>query len=620
MNLLSVELISKSFGEKNLFSKLSFGVNEGQKVALIARNGSGKTSLLNILAGKDVPDEGRVVFRNELTVGYLDQDPQFPAGKTVEEAVFHSDAAIIQAVRKYEHAMLTNEGLDEAMAEVDRLGAWEIEYTVKQILSQLGISRLDQKVETLSGGQRKRLALAQVLIDQPDFLILDEPTNHLDILMIEWLEGYVKGRNLTLLVVSHDRYFLDAVCTEIIELEDQTLYRHKGNYAYFLQKKQERETANSSELEKAKNLYTRELEWMRKQPRARGTKAKSRVDAFDVVKEKATVRRSEQSFQLNVKMNRMGGSILEIKKLYKSFGDLHISKGFSYTFKRGDRIGIVGKNGTGKTTFLNIIAGLEEQDSGKVHLGETMVLGYYSQSGMVMKEDKRMIEVVKDVADVLELADGTKLNPTAFLKHFGFKPETHYTFVSKLSGGEKRRLYLLTVLIKNPNFLILDEPTNDLDILTLNILEEFLENFQGVVLMVSHDRYFMDKLVDHLFVFDGTGEITDFNGNYTDYRLMLEDAEKANRQQSQSAKAVAIQTTITAPTKKKISFKEKHEFDTLEKEIPMLESRIFTLETELNSGLTDYERINELSTKIGKLSEELNAKSERWLMLSELEV
>jgi len=618
MNLLSVESISKSFGEKILFKEISFGLNEGQKVALIARNGTGKTTLLNILSGKDEPDAGKVVFRKGLTIGYLDQDPQFPPGKTVEEAVFHSEAAIIQAVRKYEHAMETQIGLEEAMSEVDRLGAWEIESTVKLVLSQLGITRLDQSVETLSGGQRKRLALAQVLIDQPDFLILDEPTNHLDIQMIEWLEGYIKGRNLSLLVVTHDRYFLDAVCTEILEMEDSVLYRHKGNYSYFLEKKQERETSRASELEKAKNLYYRELEWIRKQPKARGTKSKSRVDAFEGIKEKAHAKKTENSFELNVKMSRIGGSIVEIKKLYKAYGSLQISKGFSYTFKTGDRIGIVGKNGTGKSTFLNMIAGIEEADSGKINVGETVVLGYYSQKGLELKEDKRMIEVVKDVADVLVLADGSKLNPTQFLKHFGFKPETHYTYVSKLSGGEKRRLYLLTVLIKNPNVLILDEPTNDLDILTLNILEEFLENFQGVLIMVSHDRYFMDRLVDHLFVFDGEGQIKDFNGNYTDYRLMTDEREK------EDAKAKSKETqekTVSSSVKssgRKLSFKEKFEFEQLDKEIPILEEKKKSLELELAKSMTDYLKIQDVGQALSELSDSLENKFMRWLELSEL--
>ncbi|MBX7181503.1 MAG: ABC-F family ATP-binding cassette domain-containing protein [Bacteroidia bacterium] len=617
MNLLSVEGISKAYGEKILFKDINFGLNEGQKVALVARNGSGKTTLLNILSGKDEPDAGNVVFRRGLTIGYLDQDPQFPSGFTVEEAIFHSNAAIIQAVRKYEHAMETQIGLDEAMAEVDRLGAWEVEFTVKQILFQLGITRLNQSVDTLSGGQRKRLALAQVLIDQPDFLILDEPTNHLDIQMIEWLEGYVKGRNLSLLVVTHDRYFLDAVCTEILELEDQVLYRHKGNYAYFLEKKQERELSKASELEKARNLYFRELEWIRKQPKARGTKSKSRVDAFEGIKDKATSKRSENSFELNVKMSRIGGSIIEIKKLNKAYGDLEISKGFSYTFKAGDRIGIVGKNGTGKSTFLNMIAGKEEPDSGKINVGETIVLGYYSQGGLELKEDKRMIEVVKDVADVLVLADGSKLNPTQFLKHFGFKPETHYTFVSKLSGGEKRRLYLLTVLIKNPNVLILDEPTNDLDILTLNILEEFLENFQGVLLMVSHDRYFMDKLVDHLFIFDGHGNIKDFNGNYTDFRMMLEQKEKQDAK-DKLAESNLKENSNSNTSKKKIGFKEKFEFQQLEKEIPELEEKKKQLELDLQASVSDYLKIQQLGEQIAQLSSELELKSLRWLELAEL--
>lgn len=609
MNVLSVESLSKSYGEKVLFQSISFGLNDGQKIALIARNGSGKTSLLNILAGKDTPDTGRVVYRNGLRIGFLQQDPVFDNNLSVEETLFNSETEVMKVVRRYEHALETGDGLEDAMADMERLQAWDIDQTIKQVLGKLGITRLQQSVSTLSGGQRKRLSLAQVLIDSPDFLILDEPTNHLDIEMIEWLEGFIKGRNYSILVVTHDRYFLDAVCDEILELEDQTLYRHKGNYGYFLQKKHERETAAASELEKARNLYHRELEWIRKQPKARGTKSKARVDAFDDIKTKATQRRSQTDFELDVKMSRVGGTILEIKKLYKSYDALPICKGFSYTFKKGDRIGIVGKNGTGKTTFLNMIAGLEAQDSGKINLGETIVLGYYSQQGLVLKEDKRMIEVVKDVAEVLVLADGSKLNPTQFLKYFGFKPDTHYTYVSKLSGGERRRLYLLTVLIKNPNFLILDEPTNDLDILTLNILEEFLENFKGVLLMVSHDRYFMDKLVDHLFIFDGDGHIRDFNGNYTYYRNSLETPEQPKA--IKAAKAEKVSNT-------KISFKDKHEFEQLEVAIPELEIKIKELEDRLGSQSLDYQQLLELSSELEALKPRLEKMTERWLELADL--
>ncbi len=628
MNYLQAENIAKSFGIKPLFTNLTIGINKGQRVALVARNGSGKSTLLKILAGKETADAGQVTQRKDIRIEFLDQDPKLDPEKTIIEALLATESPIFNAVREYEKALegqhaedndITRKVLQMASERMDAMQAWDIDAKLHSLLSKFSIDRVNVQIKTLSGGQLKRVAMCSVLIDEPDLLILDEPTNHLDIDMIEWLEDYLSTSNMTLLMVTHDRYFLDSVCNEVIELEDGELFKYKGTYSYYLEKKAERELSEQKSLEKAKNLFSRELEWMRRQPKARTTKSKSRVDAFDDVSKNASKRLDEDNVELSVKMTRIGGKILELKKIYKNYGDLTLLKGFDYTFKRGERLGIVGKNGAGKSTLLNIIAGLEEPDSGKVNIGETIVLGYYSQKGMKFKEDKRMIEVVKDIADVIPMADGSRLSAAQLLNRFLFPNETHYTQVSKLSGGEKRRLYLLTILIKNPNLLILDEPTNDLDIVTLNVLEDFLSEFGGVLIIVSHDRYFMDRLADHLFVFEGDGVIRDFNGNYTDYRNDLLEREKAARKlanEASNAAKKAAQDALVKP-KIKLSFKDKYELEQLDKELPQLEKERAELEAKMVT-LTDHEEIMKTSARIGEIIAALDTKGLRWLELTEL--
>jgi ATP-binding cassette subfamily F protein uup len=518
------------------------------------------------------------------------------------------------------------EGLEQALAQMDKTNAWAYEIRVKQVLAKLGLVKITVPVKKLSGGQKKRVALAKVLIEEPDLLIMDEPTNHLDVDMIEWLEEYLENKDLSLLLVTHDRYFLDNVCNKIIELDQQTLYTYQGNYSYFLEKKSEREFNAAREIDKAKNLMRKELEWIRRMPKARGTKSKSRIDAFYDLKDKATDKKQHADLELNVKMSRIGGKVIEMKKVYKAYDDLKILKGFDYTFKTGERIGIVGKNGIGKSTFLNLISGKEHPDSGKINVGETIVFGYYSQAGIELKEDKRVIEVVKEnIAEVISLADGSKVSASQFLTLFQFPPEMQYTFVSKLSGGERRRLFLLTVLVKNPNFLILDEPTNDLDLLTLQTLEEFLMNFKGCLVIVSHDRYFMDKLVDHLFVFEGDGEVKDFSGNYQDWRakVMADEQELKKKEKQLTAEknteniAAAEADTLKNKIKKK-SFKEKFEFEQLQHVIATLETEKVQLSEQLSSGAGTHAEIAKWSERIGQIVEELNEKELRWLMLSEL--
>lgn len=619
MNYLQVDQLTKTYGERILFREISFGLQQGQKTALVAKNGAGKSTLLRILTGREVADSGTVVFRNGLSVAYLDQHPPFEPELTIQETVFAWKDPRMEAIRKYEFLLETNGDPDElqrVIREVDDLKAWDMEAKVKEILGRLDIHQLDQKMGTLSGGQRKRVSLAALLIREPDLLILDEPTNHLDIDMIEWLEGWLRQSNLTLLMVTHDRYFLDNVCNDVLELDRESIQRFKGNYAYYLEKKEAMREAFNSEVEKARNTYSRELEWMRRMPKARGTKSKARIDQFYDIKDKAHQRLKEDQVQLSVKMNRLGGKILELVKVSKGYGDRTLIEPFTYTFKKGEKIGIVGKNGCGKSTLLKMITGELATDSGKITTGETVIFGYYSQDGMKMSDEKRVIEVVKDVADVIPLADGRNLTASQLLQLFLFPPQMQYTPVGKLSGGEKRRLYLLTVLMKNPNFLILDEPTNDLDIQTLNILQDFLESFGGCVLIVSHDRYFMDILADHLFVFEGNGVIRDYNGNYTDYRLELTEQEK----QKQSQPAAKVSAPVEVQVKKdkvKPSFKETHEYEQLEKEIPKLEARIEELANEMNSGISDHLRLGEISQEIKKLTDSLDEKSLRWLELAE---
>lgn len=623
MNYLQVENLSKSYGDRVLFSKISFGLQQGQKTALVARNGAGKSTLMRILTNREIADEGTVVFRKDIRVSWLDQNPPYDPQKTVLETIFSGNEPRLKAISRYEQALAQHEAqpnsqttlvLEATVAEVETHKAWDMEARVKEVLGRLDIHLLDQRMDLLSGGQRKRVALAAVLIEEPDLLLLDEPTNHLDVEMIEWLEAYLKQSNLTLLMVTHDRYFLDNVCTDIIELDQRNVFRYKGNYAYYLEKKAAAIEVFNSEVEKARNLFTRELEWMRRMPKARGTKAKSRINDFYDLKEKASRRQQDESVQLQVKSTRLGGKILELIKISKTYGDWEIIKPFTYIFRKGEKIGIVGKNGSGKSTFLKMIMGELKPDTGKIQVGETVVFGYYSQEGMIAQEDKRVIEVVRDVADVIPMADGRNLSASGLLQMFLFPPDMQYTPVAKLSGGEKRRLYLLTILMKNPNFLILDEPTNDLDIQTLNILQEFLEHFGGCVMIVTHDRYFMDSLAEHLFVFDGTGEIKDFNGNYTDFR---------QEQINIKAQATTVQTSVkVAPEgekkkKTKPSFKEVHEFNLLEKEIPELENKISELQNKMNLGISDHIELTLIAEEFSKAEALLDEKTSRWMILAE---
>ena len=618
MNYLSVENLTKSYGIRVLFKDITFGIEQGQKVAFIAKNGTGKSTFLKILFGTENYDSGNVVFRKDLKVVFLHQTPVFPDELTISEVIFKADSEQINAILDYEKAVLNpddNETMQKAFDRMDALDAWTYEIKIKQILGQLNIHHLDQKIGELSGGQQKRVALAQVLIEEPDFIILDEPTNHLDIEMIEWLENYLSKENITILMVTHDRYFLERVCNEIIELDDQTLYKYKGNYSYFLQKKQEREEVFEANVDKAKNLYRKELEWMRRMPKARGTKAKSREDAFYQTREIAHQRKDNSKVDIEVNMNRLGSKILEIHHARKAFGTLKILDDFNYIFKNRERVGIVGKNGVGKTTFLDLILGKQKLDGGKIVLGETVVFGYYTQSGMKLKDDKRVIETIKDIAEIIPLTKGKKLTAAQLLERFLFPKNMHYNYVEKLSGGEKRRLYLLTILMLNPNFLILDEPTNDLDIITLNVLEDFLMDFPGCLMIVSHDRYFMDKLVDHLFVFEGEGKIKDFIGKYNDYRLLVKETETEQKNQEQP-KVIVDQPKKEKP-KTKLSFKEKMEFEQLEKELEELENKKQELSDRLNDNITDHEELIRLTKELGDTTTTLDAKTDRWLELSE---
>jgi len=619
MNYLSVENLTKSFGVRVLFENITFGIDQGQKVAFIAKNGTGKSTFLKILFGAEGYDSGNVVFRKGVKIGFLNQAPNFPLGNTIADVVFNAKSEQLQAIKEYEIAIKqpdNSEAMQIAYDKMDALDAWNYETRIKQILGQLNIHDLEQLVDNLSGGQQKRIALAQVLIEEPDFIILDEPTNHLDIEMIEWLESYLSKENITLLMVTHDRYFLERVCNEIIELDDQTLYKYKGNYSYFLEKKQERQEVFEANVSKAKNLFRKELEWMRRQPKARGTKAKSREDAFYQTKEIAHQKKDNSKVDIEINMSRLGSKILEIHHARKSFGDLKILDDFNYIFKKKERVGIVGKNGVGKTTFLDLILGKQELDGGKIIQGETVVFGYYTQSGMKLKNDKKVIETIKDIAEVIPLTKGKKITASQLLERFLFPKSMHYNLVEKLSGGEKRRLYLLTILMKNPNFLILDEPTNDLDIITLNVLEDFLEDFPGCLMIVTHDRYFMDKLVDHLFVFEGEGKVKDFIGKHNDYRLALKNK---SLKESKSEKNTETKLDREKPKKEKtkLSYKEKVEFELLEKDIPKLEAKKIELNNLLVDNTSNHEEIMRITDELGKISLELDKKTDRWLELSE---
>lgn len=618
MNYLSVESLTKSYGDRVLFDDITFGINKGQKVAFIAKNGTGKSTFLKILASIEGYDSGNVVFRKDIKVGFLQQSPNYDHSLTISEAIFKSDSEEIQAIKYYEKALVNaddNELMQAAYEKMDALNAWDYEIRIKQILGQLKIHDLSQKIGELSGGQQKRISLAQVLIEEPDFIILDEPTNHLDLDMIEWLENYLSKENVTLLMVTHDRYFLERVCDEIIELDDRTLYKYKGNYSYFLEKKQERVENFEANIGKAKNLFKKELEWMRRMPKARGTKAKSREDAFYETKKVAHQKIDKRKVDIEVNVTRLGSKILEFHHVKKQFDNLKILEDFNYVFKKKERVGIVGKNGVGKSTFLNILTGSESIDGGKLVTGETVVFGYYTQSGISFKNDKRVIEVIKDIAEVIPLNKGKTLTAAQLLERFLFPKSMHYNYVEKLSGGERRRLYLLTILMKNPNFLILDEPTNDLDLVTLNVLEDFLMDFQGCLVVVTHDRYFMDKLVDHLFVFEGEGKIKDYTGKYTEYRNELKEKEELQKQaEKKSVEKVVKQ--VDKP-KTKLSYKEKLEFEQLEKDVPELEELKEKLNNELANGTLDHEKLMELTDQLAKVSAELDTKTDRWLELSE---
>jgi ATP-binding cassette subfamily F protein uup len=632
MHYVSVENLSKSYGIKPLFSNISFHISEGDKIALVARNGSGKSTLLRILSGKETAESGKVWIHKDVDVVLFEQDPIFEENKSALDNIFFHDHPTIKAIREFEALGESEdvEKLTDAISRMDELNAWDFDTKVKQIIGKLNIHHiLNQPVNTLSGGQRKRVALAKTLIDigfehKHVLLIMDEPTNHLDVEMVEWLEHYLDKEKVTLLLVTHDRYFLDAVCEEIWEMDGSNLYTHTGDYANYLEKKAARIESDQSSIDKARNTYRKELEWMRKQPKARTTKSKSRQDNFYDVEKKAKQKIEDQQVELQMKMNRLGGKVVEMKKVYKNFGEKVILKGFDYTFSKGERVGVVGKNGAGKSTFINIVQQLEQPDSGKINIGDTVVFGNYSQQGLVIKEDMRVIEFVKDIAEHFPLADGSTMSAAQFLQLFLFDPDKQYTYISKLSGGEKRRLHLLSILFRNPNFLILDEPTNDLDLPTLSVLENFLSEYPGCLLIVSHDRYFMDRLVDHLFVFEGEGEIRDFPGNYTQYRIDLLNREN-NKTEKEPVKKEEPKTETAAPVPNKadaparrISFKEKHELDTLEKEMKQLNIEKDLVTHKLSGGETDFEALQKLSNRISEINDLLDEKELRWLELSEL--
>ena len=614
MNYLSVENISKSFGDRVLFEDISFGINKDQKIGFVAKNGTGKTTILKIIAGDDSPDTGNIIIRKDIKVAYLSQKEDLNEELSVEQTIFDSDNDTLKVIELYEHA-LTNpedaEAYQKAFELMEQKNAWDFETQYKQILFKLKLNDLQKKVSSLSGGQKKRLALAIILLDQPDLLILDEPTNHLDLEMIEWLEQHLKKTNTTLFMVTHDRYFLDRVCNDILELDHGKIYRYKGNYSYFLEKKEERITAEQTTVSKARNLFKKELDWMRRQPKARTTKSKSRIDDFHQIKEVAHQRRKDHQVQLDIKMERLGSKVVELHHVSKAFDEKLLINKFDYVFKRGERIGIIGKNGTGKSTFVNMITGGLAADSGKVVIGDTIKFGYYSQSGIKIKEGQKVIEVIKEYGEYIPLGKGKAISAGQLLERFLFDRKKQYDFVEKLSGGELKRLFLCTVLIQNPNFLILDEPTNDLDIITLQVLENFLLDFPGNLLVISHDRYFMDRIVDHLFVFEGSGVINGFPGNYSDYRI-YEDSKPS--EVSQKVKKEDSRKTEVNPDQ--LSHSEKREMGKLEKDIANLERKKTEIETKFSNNEVSPEKIEETSLNLQSVIKDLETKEERWLELS----
>jgi ATP-binding cassette subfamily F protein uup len=619
MNVLSVENLSKRYGPKLLFENFSFGMAKGEKVAIVAPNGSGKTTLLRAIAGVEPADSGEITFRSGTRVGYLPQEPEFAEGLSLTDAIMVSDNPMTEAIKKYEKAIQNPDDADalqHAMEEMDHTNAWDFEARVREVLGQLGIENTDMRIDTASGGQRKRAALARVLLEEPEFIIMDEPTNHLDLDTIEWLEKWLASGNFTLLMVTHDRYFLDRVCSDILEIDRGELVRYTGNYTYFLEKKAEREASLASSVDKAKNLMSTELEWIRRQPKARGTKSKSRVDAFEGIKAQASIRTDKSSVELGVKTERLGSKIVEFHKVSKSYGDLKITDHLDYNFQRKEKLGVVGKNGTGKTTFVKMLLGELEPDQGKIVQGETVKFGHYDQNGLVGADSKRVVEVVTDIAEVIELHKGQKLSATQMLERFLFARDKHWQLVSTLSGGEKRRLYLLTVLMANPNFLVLDEPTNDLDIDTLQVLEDYLQGYDGCLVVVSHDRFFMDKVVDHLFVFEGHGEIRDFPGNYTQYREKKRLEDKASSKEIATEKKQIASSEPEKQEKTKLTYGERLEFEKLEKSIEKLEEKKAEL-AEILSATNDNEELMRISAELEEVVKECDAKNDRWLELAE---
>ncbi|WP_430613642.1 ABC-F family ATP-binding cassette domain-containing protein [Flavobacterium sp. JP2137] len=614
MNYLSVENLSKSYGARTLFEDLSFGINKDQKIAFVAKNGSGKTSILKIITGEDTPDTGQVVIRKGIRMAFLSQEPSLQDELSIEESIFASDNEILTVISAYEKALENPEdevAYQKAFEQMDMHNAWDFETQYKQILFKLKLEDLKLKVKNLSGGQKKRLALAIILINRPDLLILDEPTNHLDLEMIEWLENYFAKENITLFMVTHDRFFLERVCNEIIELENGKLYQYKGNYSYYLEKKEERIAAENASIDKAQNLFVKELDWMRRQPKARTTKSKSRQDDFYVIKEKASSRRKEHKVELEINMERIGSNVIELIKVSKSFGDKKVLDNFSYNFNKGERIGIIGKNGTGKSTFLNMITQTILPDKGKITVGETIKIGYYTQSGIQPKPGQKVIEIIKEFGEYIPLSKGRMISAAQLLERFLFDRKRQYDFVEKLSGGELKRLYLCTVLIQNPNFLILDEPTNDLDIVTLNVLESFLLDYPGCLLVVSHDRYFMDKIVDHLFVFRGEGQVEDFPGNYSDFRSYEDSAEPTKEEPKEKVNWKEAQKKVG------LTFQEQKEFQKIEREIKELEQKKIEIETLFAEGkVTDEASIQKKASELKSILKKMETKEERWFELS----